>query len=481
MAQTKPAKTERDGGAPAPCDLMIVNGYVLSMDDKRNVYPDGAVAITGSRIVDVGPTRLVTARAKARRTIDAAGGAVHPGYIDGHYHATLHLTRGAVTDNPKPPADPKTGKPPAGYIDWFNALTDEDEYASALMASVEMVLNGFTGFIEPGTAFEPDAVASAAEDVGIRASVGDPFLWDKLDPEGMASLIERAPADGKRVERELGRQLKRNRDPDALARAHVALYGIGSATEELTRAAKSLADANGVVLAQHQNFTEEDVEFDTKRFGRHPLLHMAEMGVLGRNCTFTHMNVIHDDEVKPVVDSGLSIVWHPGNYMFYGISGQMKTRMPELFRAGTNMSFGCDVAKVWAFGELGFLAYLIARENGQFLPSESILEMFTRGGAQAMGRLQDLGSLEPGKRADIVIRRNDLPDAQPNLDVVRQLTLISRTKSVDTVLVDGKIVVRNGRMAQMDEAAVFARGQASAKRMVERCGMKPGTIWPKVE
>jgi 5-methylthioadenosine/S-adenosylhomocysteine deaminase len=466
---------------PLPCSLMVTNGYVLSMDSRRTVYPRGAVAIDGSRVLAVGPERELAARFAPRRTLDAAGAAVHPGFIDGHYHATLHLSRGAITDNPHPTADPEEELRPSAYVAWINALDDEDEYASALMACVEMARNGFTAFMEPGTAFEPDTVARAAEDVGIRVSVADPFLWDCVDIEGMAGQIPRAPADARRAQRLLGEQLKRNRDPNALARGHVALYGTGSGSEELMRAGKACADDNGVALAQHQNFMAADVEFDTARFGRHPLLHFAELGLLGPNCTFTHMNVIHDDEVKPVIDSNLSIVWHPGNYMFYGISGQMKTRMPALFKSGTNMTFGCDVAKAWAFGELGWLAYLVTRENGGFLPSESILEMFTLGGARALGWQREIGSLEPGKRADLVIRSNDLPDQQPNLDVVRQMMLVSRTKSVDTVIVDGEVIVRKGLLTRLDEATVYARAQASGRRMAERTGMHVDTRWPRVD
>lgn len=474
MADSKATKAP---GEPQSCDLLISNGYVLTMDEKRRVFPHGAVAITGSRIVAVGTERDLAQRYRPRRTLDAKGAAVHPGFIDGHTHATLQLTRGAISDRPHDPSD--TG--PSPYVTWFNALEDEDEYASALMASVEMARNGFTGYLEVGTAFEPDTVARAAEDVGIRVSLGDPFLWDTPDAEGMSNQIPRAPADRKRAEKLLGQQLKRNRNADSLARGHVALYGIGSATDELSLAAKKLADESKVVLTQHQNFTADDVAHDTKRFGKHPLLHYAEIGFLGPNCTFTHMNLIHDDEVKAVVDAGLSIVWQPGNYMFYAIGDQMRSRMAELYKAGVNMTFGADVAKIWVFGELGFIGYLVARQVGQYLPCESILEMFTIGGARAMGLQDELGSLEPGKRADIVIRSDDMPDQQPNLDVVRHIALISRTKSVDTVLVNGEIVVRHGHLTRLDEAAVYARAQESARRMAGRVGLKLGTFWPRVE
>jgi 5-methylthioadenosine/S-adenosylhomocysteine deaminase len=107
--------------------------------------------------------------------------------------------------------------------------------------------------------------------------------------------------------------------------------------------------------------------------------------------------------------------------------------------------------------------------------------MFTLGGARAIGWQKEIGSLEPGKRADLVIRSNDLPDQQPNLDVIRQMMLVSRTKSVDTVIVDGGVVVRKGRLTRLDEATAYARAQASGRRMAERTGLSLGTHWPRVE
>ena len=138
-------------------------------------------------------------------------------------------------------------------------------------------------------------------------------------------------------------------------------------------------------------------------------MYFAENGLIGRNSVFTHMNVLTDAEVEAIVHSGMALVWHPGNYMYYGIAPNHPSRFPELHKRGISIAFGTDVAKAWAFGELGFIAYLVSREWGHYLPSEFILEMFTLGGARAMGAEKDLGSIEPGKRADIVIRSSDLP------------------------------------------------------------------------
>lgn len=475
--------THRDAAEPAPaaapqvCDLLVRNGHVLTLDPRRTVYSDGAVAITGSRIAAVGPTRDLAQRFRPRRVIDARGAAVHPGLIDGHYHAGLHLSRGSITDDPNPP--PAEGGPgPGVFVRWINALTDEDEYASALMASVEMVRNGFTGYVEAATAFAPDVVAEAAEAVGVRCSVADCMVWDIVGGEPMAALIPRAPCDRKLALAKLGEQVKRRRDPNGLVRAHVALYGLGSASEELTGEAKRLADEHGAVFHQHQNFTPADAAYDAQRFGRPALVHLADRGLIGPNVVFTHMNALDEGEVEAVAASGMGVVWHPGNFMYYGIAREARNRFPDLYRRGVAIAFGTDVAKVWAFGELGFIAYLVSREGGDYLPAEALLEMFTLGGARAIGMADELGSLQPGRRADLVIRSDDLPDAQPNVDVVRQLMLVSRTKSVDTVICNGEVVVRHGALTRLDEEAVYALARESARRMAERAGVRPRPLWP---
>ena len=132
----------------------------------------------------------------------------------------------------------------------------------------------------------------------------------------------------------LGGQLARNNDPDALVRGHVGLYGAATATDELMRAAKAAADEHGAILTQHQSFYADDVADDDERFGGHPLAHFAEIGVLGPNCTFSHMNAIRDDETQAVTDSGLTMVWMPGNYMFYGIAEFFQQRTAELYHLG---------------------------------------------------------------------------------------------------------------------------------------------------
>lgn len=466
-------------GAPQRCDLLIVHGYILTMDGARTVYADGAIAVAGRRIVAVGRTADVQAGWVADRVIDAAGGVVHPGFIDGHYHAGMHLSRGSITDDPNPPKE-EGGSGTGVFTRWINSIGEEDEFASALSASAELALNGFTGFVDASTSFSPDAVVAATNAVGIRTSVTDCMIWDIVGGEPMAADIPAAPCDSDRARRELGGQLWRNKEPDGLARGHVAVYGIGTATVDLMKEAKSLADRSGTVFHQHQSFVKGDSDFDRGRFGKPPLVYLAEAGIAGPNSVFTHMNILDDAEVEAVRACGMALVWHPGNFMYYGISQTARSAFPQLHRAGTSIAFGTDIAKAWPFGDLGFIAYLVSREWGQYLTSEAILEMFTLGGARAMGLEKELGSIEAGKRADIVIRRVDFPDAWPNVDVPRQLALVSRTKGVDTVICNGDTIVRGGRLVRLDESRVQALAAESARRVAAKAEIRPRSPWPIV-
>jgi 5-methylthioadenosine/S-adenosylhomocysteine deaminase len=145
------------------------------------------------------------------------------------------------------------------------------------------------------------------------------------------------------------------------------------------------------------------------------------------------------------------------------------------------VNIGADVAKVWGFGDQGLIAYLLARDGGSYLSPENVLEMQTVCGARAVGLEQELGSLEVGKRADLVVRRDDLPEARPPFDVVRNLALISRHKSVRTVIVNGRIVLRDGTPTQVADAEVYEIARKAGERIIRRLGVHPGTSWPTVK
>jgi 5-methylthioadenosine/S-adenosylhomocysteine deaminase len=467
-----------------PVDLLVRNGYVVTMDDDRRVFADGAVAVTGGAIFAIGPTDEVLATVEPARTVNAHGGLVHPGFVECHTHATYHLERGAYGDTVSYDV-----LEPWFDLPYLNAVDDDAEHSAALLSCLEMVGNGTTCFLEAGTAFEPAAVASAAEAIGIRALVADPWLWDVTDnADGYNALqLERAPVSTKRALGLLGSQLYRNADSDALVRGHIAIQGMGTASDQLERAAKAAADSAGTILNQHQSYYDVDAATDDRRHGRHPLVHLEDIGVLGNNCTFAHMNVIRDDEVEPIVRSGMTIVWCPAGSMLWGVGGTTRGRHAHLYKEGVNIALGSDSSN-WSnsfdLGVQGYLAVLTAREktgDRTTLVAEDALAMATINGAKAVGLEQQIGSLTPGKRADFVIRANDVPEMFPTTDPISNLVYSARSKSVHTVVVNGRIVIDGRQPVSVDPVAIYESVQSSVARVFDRMGYRFEPKWLPVD
>jgi 5-methylthioadenosine/S-adenosylhomocysteine deaminase len=458
------------------CDLLVTNAFVITMDGDRTLYPEGAIAITDGRITDVGPANRVQTAYGAETTIDAGGAPVHPGFVECHVHL-LHTARGAFPDSL--PYDEALTL----YAKWWDSQTDEEDYRGSLLATLEMARHGVTCFAEAGTCLNPDVAASATETVGIRATLCDPFIWD----QGHVLPLERAPASFERSHAALGGQLWRNRDPDALVRAHVAAYGMDTTSMELVAAAKACADEGGTVFCQHQSFEEPDVEAQRRQLGMPPILYLAEHGILDARCTFAHMNVLDADEVKAVLDSGMSIVWNVSSSMVWGVGGTRNGRHAELHRQGVTIGLGADACNSSCRFDPGLqalLAVLTAREkqlDRKALGVEDALEMLTINGAHALGLDAEIGSLERGKRADLVIRSTDASEMSPGLDPLQSIVFSASSKAVGTVIVNGATVVDGGHATNVDEVQVFAHARESARDIMRRIGMSDiPQVWPQV-
>ena len=165
----------------------------------------------------------------------------------------------------------------------------------------------------------------------------------------------------------------------------------------------------------------------------------------------------------------MTIVWMPGNYMYYGMAEFFPQRMAEMYHLGVPVALGSDVAKVWGFGEQGQLGFLLARAHGQFLAAEEIMEMASRSGARAVGLQDRLGSLAPGMLADIVVRSAGVAESHPPANPVRDAALIGRTKARGH-----RHRRRPGRAPARTRYADRGRGGASASRTPPRGGWPPG-------
>lgn len=468
--------TTQERTAPQQVDLIVQNAYLITMDSERRVFTNGALAVDSSRIVGVDTTAEISQKYQAQRTIDAAGSVVHPGYVDNHIHLMYHLIRWGIPDG----------------VGWDDALplhggmmgvmNDDVIRIATTLSSLEMARNGTTCFLEAGGVANTTVAAEAIEQVGIRGLLGGCFVRD-ISPGGPTT----AAPDRDAAFENLGAELWRNKDADALVRGVVSMSGMGSCSVELQLAGKKLADESGVILNQHQSYQQLDVSNDDERFGRHPLVEYADIGLLGENTMFAHVNIIRDDEIAPIVESGLSISWCPMASMLFGVGGTFHGKHLELYKQGVNIALGCDSANwtsAFDLNEQGFIALLTAREktgDPGALVAEDIFEMATINGAKASGRATELGSLEVGKRADLVIRSQDMPEALPMLDPLRYVVYSSRSKSVDTVIVNGNVIVENGHSTQVDEEEFAAHTQEFTNELFKRMDQKPAVgRWPRI-
>jgi cytosine/adenosine deaminase-related metal-dependent hydrolase len=154
--------------------------------------------------------------------------------------------------------------------------------------------------------------------------------------------------------------------------------------------------------------------------------------------------------------------------MYYGFAAQAPFQIGNLDRAGATIALGNDVAKAWTFGDLPLIGYLLARQCGDFIGADRFVGMLTTGGAKAIGRVNDLGTLARGKRADLVIARTDEAMFQPGTDAMLHLGLVARGRTVDTVIVNGVVVVRGGRCTRVDEVEVSNRAHVRAVALARK-------------
>ncbi len=461
------------------CDVLIHNGQIITMDSERRIYRTGAVAITGSRIVEVGTHADLRQRFDARETIDAEGGIVHPGFIDAHNHIVHTSCRGVGNIRDANPG-------PVNFADWKAGVTDEDEAAATATASLEMLRSGFTMFIEPGSLFSTEAGAEAVERVGMRALFAPLYLWDRSEcfdavPSLISpSLMARAPIDLDRSLGQLEVELHRNRDPEALVRGYIFVYGAGTASPELLQATHACARDNNVPFQLHAGYVPGEPAIYRAINGTSHIMHLQELGVLDEHTVIVHANVLDEEEERAVQESGCQIVWCPAAFFSLGFGGSANFKMAQRYLRGTRVSLGTDGAIGCTPGGIMLAAHYASQTYADPLSPGVLLEMQTINAASAAGMDADLGSLESGKRADVVVRSAGAAEAYPSNNPLHLLALTMGTGSVNTVLVNGEMVFSEGHSTRVDEQEVYRTVSDSVVARAGRLGVDLGLGWPVV-
>ena len=472
LTMQQPANGPASDGSQV-VDLVIRHGVVITMDAQRRIFSNGAVAVVGNRIAAVGRCQDIERAFRAQQVIDVRGGVVQPGFIDCHVHLSQHLGRGTIPDFWPEEREHDQWKP---Y--WTN-LTEDDAYCSAMLACLEMVRNGTTTFCECGGRFSAELNASVARRVGLRGMVAE-RCRDVPQYEDIPT------GDTDDCLAQIERQLQAlPRLPERRVWACVGLSGMGSCTDRLLVGAKKLADRHGVIMDMHQSFGS----VDTARYWRHAgnkpaTVHFADLGILGANLKLVHMIHIEDSEIPLLTRSGTSVIHCPAASTRVGMGVSRVGRFPELLAAGVNVGLGSDSGNYSDYFDIGRQAYLAAtihREARGLMPTvsaEQALEMATINGARALGLFDEIGSLEAGKRADIVIHDYCRPEWRPGQSVLNSLIYSAQSVAVDTVIIDGEIVLQDGRFRDLNEEDEYRRIDVAARALFGRMGFKIQNRWP---
>lgn len=456
-------------------DTLIGGALVVTMNADRDVVTDGAVAVRDGAIVAVGKTADLASRYEAAETVDGARFVVTPGMVNTHIHITGEpLTRGYVPDD-----TPFEENVFAWLCPLYEAYNEDDERLSAQLASAEMLKSGTTTFLEAGTAWYLDAVVDGLEEIGIRGRVGR-WAWDlPPEPRKYVQTTDEAIANVEDV-------LSRHRNPGGLIQAWSMVVGHTTCSDPLWRAAKAAADAHDTGLNFHMSPAAMDPEGFLAQYGQRPMEHLAELGVLDRNVMLVHCVHVDDNEVSLLGRHRCNVAHCPTTALKVAYGVTQIGKMPEMVEAGVNVCIGTDGNNASNYSDLMRATYLVAglfkdaRRDPTVFPAEQAYEMATLGGARGLLLEDQIGSIEVGKRADLVLHDRDRPEWTPLLNVANQLVYAADGRGVHTVFVDGRKVVDGYRLTTVDEEKLYHQAQHAGEAIVKRSGLPDKSKWRTV-
>jgi cytosine/adenosine deaminase-related metal-dependent hydrolase len=455
----------------AAADTIILGATLITMDPTRRVITDGALAIAGDRIVAVGKRAEIDGRIDARERIDGSRFVMTPGFVNAHIHTTEILIKGFLPEN----LDFEEGVW-RWVVPLYESHSPEEQAIAAQLSALAMLRSGTTCFLEAGTIIALEPVFAALHETGIRGRVGHWALDRAFAPgDDQAAMTDRAL---RLLEAELVRYPGQHGERLA---AWPLLIGHNTNTDALWRGAKQLADAHGAGISAHMSPAASDPDWYLAHTGRRPVAHLAELGVLGPNVSLTHMVHVDAAEIAILAATGTNVIHCPWAALHGGYGSSAVGLFPEMDAAGVTIMLGTDGANTAdMMRPMSLMAGLFkdARRDASLFPAWRTLEMATIDAASAMGLANDIGSLEVGKKADLVLHDTDRPEWRPMLNPVNQLVWSADGGGVHSVWVDGRRVVDDYRCLTIDEDALYASAQATAEAITGRSGLPRVSRWP---
>src|ERR1700758_1366891 len=439
-------------------DLLITGGPVVTMDGSRAIYDDGAVAVREDTIVAVGPRAELASKYSAAQTIDARGKLVLPGFINGHTHVPMTLFRGLHDD--------------VTLNDWLykyifpaekKNVNEEFVRWGTRLAAAEQIRGGVTTFADMYD-FE-DAVAEETKAAGMRGVLGETFIdFPAPDNKSEAEMLAYTEKFLKRWQ------------GDALIHAAPAPHSIYTCSKKTLQDAAALARKYHAPVLMHVSEMKKEWEDSEKQHGMSPVAYLDSIGVLGPDVVAAHCIFVDAADRKTLAEKGVGCVHNPSSNMMIA-SGVAP--VPEERAAGVAVGLGTDGPAgsnndLDLMEEIDLAAKLakVSKMDPLALGAKDVVAMATIDGARALHMEKQIGSLEAGKKADLVLISLDEPNAVPMYDVYAQIAYSLKGSDVSTVVIGGRMVMRDRKLLTVDESIVLEKAREYGKSVKASLGME---------
>ncbi len=457
-AKEKSASTTQASSGAEKVDLLVTGGLVVTMNGPRTIYDEGALAIKGDSIVAVGPRAEIEAKYGAAETLKAGGKLILPGLINGHTHVPMTLFRGLHDD--------------VTLDDWLRKyifpaeaknVTEEFVRWGTRLAAAEQIRAGVTTFAD--MYYFEDAVAEETKAAGMRGVLGETFIdFPAPDNKNEAAMLSYTEAFLKKWQ------------GDPLIHASVAPHSIYTCSKKTLEDTSALARKYHAPILIHVSEMKKEWEDSQKQNGMSPVQYLEKVGVLGPDVLAAHCIFVDAADRKTLADRHVGCVHNPSSNMMLasGVSP-----VPEMRTAGVAVGLGTDGPAgsnndLDLMEEMDLAAKLakITKGDPLALNAKAVVEMGTIDGARALHMEKEIGSLEAGKKADLILIDLDKPNAVPMYDVYAQIAYALKGSDVETVIIGGRIVMRDQRLLTVNEAEAIGKAKEYKKKIAASLGMQ---------
>ena len=438
-------------------DLIIRGGTVVTVDGSRRVIENGGVAIKGGRIVAVDDTADIDRQYAAQNVIDASGKVVIPGLINGHTHVPMTLFRGIADD-----LDLQEWLTKYIFPAEAKNVTEDFVRVGTRLGLAEMIRSGTTTYCD--MYYFEDAIADETFKAGMRGVLGE-------------TVIDFPVADNKTYEAGLAYSEKfiQKWKGNALIVPAIAPHAPYTVSEAHLKAARALSDRLGAPIVTHISETKREVDDSLKAKGASPVDYLNRIGFLNDRVIAAHMVWPMGDELGLLKKLGVGIVHNPQSNMKLA-SGTAP--VPEMLRENLPVGLGTDGAasnndlNLWEEMDTAAKLHKLISNDPKVVTAEEAFEMATIRGARAMHLEKEIGSIEKGKRADIVIVDLDALNQTPFYNIYSDLVYATKADDVRTVIIEGRVIMRDRRLLTLNEEIIKADARRYREKIVQSVGIK---------